>query len=184
MNKQKVPLVAAIITAAALILAALIGVATKSGADTSPKIENGDNSPCVGNNVCTWNGKQSELLELDPPKGPGPWQFFTQDTFTDTGLDVGAVVRPCNVKLCDGKEGARLGVARGNSPAYAVCKQRTDFTAGLGDPPVWVKIKWPTNVVAIGGNDVYESRPDSSFEGWVHAHFLRPMGHDGKIPDC
>jgi hypothetical protein len=189
MSKRRVQLTVAIIGALGAIIAAIIiGIATMNRSQGAPINTRGDgNRICIGDNACRWDGQKSQpdsqLEKVDPPKGPGPWPFVTQDTFGN-GTDRGVVVRPCNVEVCSGKIGLRLGAARGNAQVYAVCRQRTDFTAGLGYPPVWIKIKWPNNQVLMDGLSVRESSPNDPYEGWIHAHFLRPIGHDGEIPEC
>ena len=177
------------VIAAAVIGALIAGVF----ALLKPEENAGDtaiDSPCgvIKGNQINCNNPQGEPLPKtsQTPTGTGPWPFRTVNTWGESGVDIGAVVRPCKEQDCgcDPRLKCRLGVAKGNTTVYARCLAHSDFTGVPGErqDTIWFKIAWPNNRITAA--QVFVSTVHDQYSGWVKGSTLEPEGHNGSIPAC
>ncbi|MET8524518.1 hypothetical protein [Micromonospora sp. NPDC005172] len=177
------------VVAAAAIGALIAGVfalfeSDKGSGDTV------NNSPCgvIKGSQINCNNPQGEPLPTtnQAPTGTGPWPFRTVNTWGESGVDMGAVVRPCKEQDCgcDPTVKCRLGVAKGNTTVYARCLAHSDFTGVPGEvqDTVWFKIAWPNN--KLKATQVFAPTAHDQYSGWVKGSTLEPEGHNGNIPVC
>lgn len=126
--------------------------------------------------------RQSPYGTEEEPSGPGPWGFRVYDTVVD-GTDVGLTVRRCPERTCGCVDPhcEKLGIARQDSPLFAVCQFDSGFN-GNDTSSVWLKVKWPNN--RGGDRTTQVSSEQDPYFGWVLKKYTTPAGHNGNIRTC
>ncbi len=112
------------------------------------------------------------------PEPPGPWAFTV---LYDDGEGLFMRTTP-------DKAGKRIGYAVSAAVVHVECYKRSDYEPEPGRQfgKTWYKVHWPTATPAANQEapPAMTSSPGDPAQAWAWGFYLRPNGHNGKIPAC